>query len=170
MRNIAFFVVAGHETSINLICNGLLAFMRNPSQWELLRTAPSDLAVPATEECLRFDPPVPSIERIATEDVKLRGKKIKELDRVRWSIAAANRDPERFTDPDRFDITRNPNPHIAFGHGIHMCLGMSLARLEGQEVFAAMAARFGQLNLESKALEYAPAIHIRSLRALEVSW
>jgi len=170
MRNIAFFVVAGHETSINLICNGLLAFIRNPAQWELLRTAPSDLAVSATEECLRFDPPVPSIERIATEDVTLRDKEIKELDRVRWSIAAANRDPRRFAEPDDFDITRNPNPHIAFGHGIHMCLGMSLARLEGQEVFAAMAPRFPELRLETKELEYAPAIHIRSLRALEVSW
>src|SRR4029450_4804183 len=102
--------VAGHETSINLTANGLLAFVRHPDQWAILAQDPDRWASGATEECLRFDPPVKSIERIANSDVELGGKLIKELDRVRWFIASGNRDPKRFEDPDRFDITRSPNP------------------------------------------------------------
>ena len=170
LQNIAFLVVAGHETTINLICNGLLAFIRNPDQWARLRSDPEQLAAPATEECLRFDPPVKSIERIATEDVELRGKTIRALDRVRWFIASANRDPERFTDPDRFDIGRTPNPHVGFGHGIHLCLGATVARVEGQEVFRALAERIEQFTLETDPLRWAPAAHLRSLKGLEVSW
>jgi cytochrome P450 len=170
LQNLAFFVVAGHETTINLICNGLLAFIRNPDQWDLLRSDPQKYAASATEECLRYDPPAPSLERIAVEDIELRGKTIRKLDRVRWYSSAANRDPERFPDPEHFDITRSPNPHLSFGHGIHLCLGAHLARTEGQEVFPALAARFPRLTLETKRLEYSPAVHVRSLKALEVSW
>lgn len=170
LSNIAFLVVAGHETSINLTANGLLAFTRHPEQWAIVREDPDRWASGATEECLRFDPPVKSIERIATRDVELGGKLIKELDRVRWFIASANRDPKRFDDPDRFDITRHPNPHISFGNGIHLCLGAPLARIEAQETFKAMGHRFGTLHLETEHLEYAPAAHLRSLKALEISW
>jgi len=170
LQNLAFFVVAGHETTINLICNGLLAFLRNPDQWDLLRSAPEQLAIGATEECLRYDPPAPSLERIALEEIELRGRTIHQFDRVRWFNSAANRDPERFSDPDRFDITRSPNPHLSFGHGIHLCLGAHLARIEGREVFPALATRFERLQLETDQLRYAPAVHLRSLKALEVSW
>ena len=170
LQNIAFLVVAGHETTINLICNGLLAFIRHPDQWDRLRSDPERLAGPATEECLRYDPPVKSIERIAVQEVELRGKTIKELDRVRWFIASANRDPERFPHPDSFDIGRTPNPHIGFGHGIHLCLGATVARVEGQEVFRALAERFERFTLETDPLRWAPAAHLRSLKALEVSW
>jgi len=170
LQNIAFLVVAGHETTINLICNGLLAFIRHPDQWDRLRGDGERLAGPATEECLRFDPPVKSIERIAVSDVELRGKTIKALDRVRWFIASANRDPERFPHPDVFDIGRTPNPHVGFGHGIHLCLGATVARVEGQEVFRALAERFERLTLETDPLRWAPAAHLRSLKALEVSW
>jgi cytochrome P450 len=170
LQNIAFLVVAGHETTINLICNGLLAFIRHPDQWDRLRSDPERLAGPATEECLRYDPPVKSIERIAVQEVELRGKTIKELDRVRWFIASANRDPERFPHPDSFDIGRTPNPHVGFGHGIHLCLGATVARVEGQEVFRALAERFEPFTLETDPLRWAPAAHLRSLKALEVSW
>jgi cytochrome P450 len=170
LQNIAFLVVAGHETTINLICNGLLAFIRHPDQWDRLRGDPERLAGPATEECLRYDPPVKSIERIAISDVELRGKTIKALDRVRWFIASANRDPERFPHPDSFDIGRTPNPHVGFGHGIHLCLGATVARVEGQEVFRALAERFERFTLETDPLRWAPAAHLRSLKALEVSW
>jgi cytochrome P450 len=170
LQNLAFFVVAGHETTINLICNGLLAFIRHPDQWDLLRADPGKFAISATEECLRYDPPAPSLERIAALEIQLRGKTIRELDRVRWFNSAANRDPEKFPDPERFDITRSPNPHLSFGHGIHVCLGTHLARIEGQAVFPALASRFPRLNLETSPLRYAPAIHVRSLKALQVSW
>ena len=170
LQNIAFLVVAGHETTINLICNGLLAFIRHPDQWKRLRSDPERLAGPATEECLRYDPPVKSIERIAVQEVELRGKTIQELDRVRWFIASANRDPERFPHPDSFDIGRTPNPHVGFGHGIHLCLGATVARVEGQEVFRALAERFERFKLETDPLRWAPAAHLRSLKALEVSW
>jgi cytochrome P450 len=170
LQNLAFFVVAGHETTINLICNGLLAFIRHPDQWDLLCSDPTKYAVGATEECLRYDPPAPSLERIALQDIELRGKTIRTSDRVRWFNLAANRDPEKFPDPERFDITRSPNAHLSFGHGIHFCLGAHLARIEGQEVFPALASRFTRFKLETNPLEYVPAIHVRSLKALEVSW
>ena len=170
LQNVTLFVVAGHETTINLICNGLLAFIRHPDQWDRLRADPDGLAATATEECLRYDPPVKSIERIATTDVELRGKTIRAGDRVRWFISSANRDPARFPDPDTFDVGRTPNPHISFGHGIHLCLGAALSRIEGQEVFRALATRFPGFELETDPLEYAPMVDLRSLRSLAVSW
>lgn len=124
----------------------------------------------ATEECLRYDPPVKSTQRIATEDLELRGEQLRKNDRIRWTIASANRDPTIFPDPDRFDIGRHPNPHVAFGAGIHFCLGVTLARLEGQEVFRGLAERFPEFHLETEALEYQPSIQFRSLKSLPVSW
>ena len=170
LQNLGHLVVAGHETSANLIANGLLAFVRHPDQWARFRADPDALAASATEECLRYDPPVKSIERIANEQVELRGRTIGALERVRWFIASANRDPERFPEPDTFDITRSPNPHLSFGHGIHLCLGAAVARIEGQEALKALAARCTSLRLVSDDLEYVPAAHLRALRRLEVSW
>lgn len=169
MANAVLLLLAGHETTINLICNGTLAFIRHPDQWALLQRSP-ELAVRATEECLRYDPPVKSLQRLAAQDVELHGKTIRELDRVRWFIPSANRDPEKFAEPDRFDITRDPNPHIAFGSGIHHCLGATLARLEGQEAFTALTRRFNALHLETEALAYQPSIVFRSLQTLPVTW
>jgi cytochrome P450 len=168
--NTALLLFAGHETTMNLICNGTLALIRHPDQWELLRADPAGAARSATEECLRFDPPVKSTQRIAAQDVGRRGRTIRKGDRIRWIMAAANRDPRAFEEPDRFDIGRKPNPHVSFGAGIHYCLGASLARIEGQEVFRALAERFGSLRLETEELEYAPSIQFRSLTALPVSW
>src|SRR5206468_6206897 len=94
--NTSLLLLAGHETTINLICNGTLAFIRHPEQWTLLQRDPS-LAVRATEECLRYDPPVKSLQRLAVQDIELGGKAIRSLDRTRWFITAANRDPEKFS-------------------------------------------------------------------------
>ena len=168
--NTSLLLLAGHETTINLICNGTLAFLRHPGQWELFKTDPDGLAKTATEECLRYDSPVISIQRLATQDVEMRGKTLRAKDRIRWFISAANRDPEKFAEPDKFDITRWPNPHVAFGNGVHHCLGATLARVEGQEVFKALAERFPRLQLESEEFEYQPSITFRSLKALPVTW
>jgi cytochrome P450 len=166
--NTALLLFAGHETTMNLICNGTLALIRHPEQWAKLRADPAGMARLATEECLRFDPPVKSTQRIAVADVELRGKTIRRGDRLRWFMASANRDPEAFDRPDEFDITRQPNPHVSFGSGIHYCLGATLARVEGQEVFRALAERFPGLRLETTELEYQPSIQFRSLKGLPV--
>jgi cytochrome P450 len=168
--NTSLLLLAGHETTINLICNGTLAFMRHPDQWALLKKDPAGLAKTATEECLRYDSPVVSIQRIASQDIEMRGKVLNKKDRVRWFISSANRDPAKFADPDKFDITRWPNQHVAFGNGVHHCLGATLARVEGQEVFRALAERFPDLRMEPEDLEYQPSITFRSLKSLPVTW
>jgi cytochrome P450 len=170
--NASLLLLAGHETTINLICNGTLAFLRHPEQWKLLKEDPAGRMVRATEECLRYDPPVKSIQRIASQDVEMGGKVMHKDDRIRWFISSANRDPEVFTEPDKFDIQRYPNPHVAFGSGIHHCLGAYLARMEGQEAFKALVERFPSLRLESEVekLGYQPSITFRSLKTLPVSW
>jgi len=168
--NTSLLLLAGHETTINLLCNGTLAFMRHPEQWALFKQDPEGLAQRATEECLRYDPPVKSLQRLATQDVDMRGKVLRKDDRIRWFITSANRDPEAFAQPDSFDITRDPNPHVAFGSGVHHCLGATLARVEGQEAFKALAERFPSMHVETEALEYQPSITFRSLKSLPVAW
>ena len=168
--NCSLLLLAGHETTINLLCNGTLAFLRHPAQWALLKQDPAGWAKRATEECLRYDPPVKSIQRIASQDVEMRGKVVRKDDRMRWFISSANRDPEVFANPETLDITRDPNPHVAFGSGVHHCLGATLARLEGQEAFTALAQRFPSLHLETEELEYQPSINFRSLTSLPVAW
>src|SRR6202049_2002051 len=145
--NTSLLLLAGHETTINLLCNGTLALIQHPDQWAMLKADPAGAAKLATEECLRYDSPVKSIQRIATQDVEMRGKVLKKDDRVRWFISSANRDPNRFDQPGIFDITRWPNQHVAFGAGIHHCLGAQLARVEGQEGFKALAERFSGVRL-----------------------
>src|SRR6266571_958125 len=168
--NTSLLLLAGHETTINLLCNGTLAFINHPDQWALLKKDPAGAAKLATEECLRYDSPVKSIQRIASEDVEMRGKVLKKDDRVRWFISSANRDPAMFANADTFDINRWPNQHVAFGSGIHHCLGATLARVEGQEVFKALAERFSGFRLDNTALEYQPSITFRSLKSLPINW
>ncbi len=171
VANAVLLLLAGHETTINLICNGTLSFIRHPNQWSLFQQDPVKLMKPATEECLRYDSPVKTITRIASEDVEMRdGKVLKKDERIRWVMSSANRDPEKFPEPDTFDINRYPNLHVAFGSGIHHCLGATLARLEGQEAFRALAERFKSLHLETEELEYQPSITFRSLKSLPVIW
>jgi cytochrome P450 len=168
--NTSLLLLAGHETTINLLCNGTLAFLQHPEQWELYKQDPVGRAKWATEECLRYDAPVKSIQRLASQDIEMRDKVMEKNDRIRWFISSANRDPNVFTEPERFDITRQPNPHVAFGNGVHHCLGATLARVEGQEVFKALAERFPNLQLASEDLDYQPSITFRSLKSLPVTW
>jgi len=168
--NTSLLLLAGHETTINLICNGTLSFIQHPDQWALYKKDPAGRAKWATEECLRYDAPVKSIQRLASQDLEMRDKVMRKDDRIRWFISSANRDPNVFADPEKFDISRQPNPHVAFGNGVHHCLGATLARVEGQEVFKALAERFPGLQLESETLDYQPSITFRSLKSLPVTW
>jgi cytochrome P450 len=143
---VVLLFVAGHETTMNLIGNGTVAMLRQRDQWERLVADPS-LAPGAVEECLRFDGPVHLTGRTATVPSVVAGVEIEPGQGLVTLLAAANRDPERFPDPDRLDITRPDNQHLTFSHGIHYCLGAALARLEGQEVFKALAQRFPTLEL-----------------------
>jgi cytochrome P450 len=167
--NTSLLLVAGHETTINLICNGAMALLNNRDQWDLLKTDTQGLMVRTTEEALRYDPPVKSIQRIATEDVEIRGKTIKKDERLRWFVSSANRDPNKFADPDTMDITRWPNSHVAFGAGVHHCLGATIARVEGQEVFSALAERYPNLDLRNDRAEYQESLTFRSVKSLPVS-
>ncbi len=167
--NTSLLLLAGHETTINLLCNGTLALLNHPEQWDLLKQDPAGRMKATTEECLRYDSPVKSIQRIASEDVEMRGKLLRKNDRVRWFISSANRDPDAFPEPETFDISRHPNQHVAFGSGVHHCLGATLARVEGQEVFKALAERFPRLRVATDDLEYHPSITFRSLKSLPVT-
>ena len=171
VANAILLLLAGHETTINLICNGTRAFMTHPDQWELMKADPEGRMIRATEECLRYDPPVKSIQRISGEPLEFGGKQIEKDQRMRWFITGANRDPEVFDRPDDFDIERYPNPHVAFGSGIHHCLGATLARLEGQEAFKTLAQRFPNLNLgcDPDDLTYTSSIAFRTLEQLPVN-
>ncbi|MGE0825070.1 MAG: cytochrome P450 [Candidatus Binatia bacterium] len=158
----------GHETTTNLISSSTLALLRNPDQRRRLAENPS-LIASAVEEFLRYDGPSKSMVRLALEDFDLRGKTIKKGQRLLLVQSAANRDPERFPEPDRLDIARQPNPHVAFGYGIHFCLGAPLARLEAQITLSSLFRRFPHLRLTSEQLEWHPTIVSRALKALPVT-
>lgn len=138
---------AGHETTTNLLGNGAWDLATHPDQWALLRADPT-LVGPAVEEMLRHDPPVQIVPRWVREPLELGGKQLAPGDRLLLNFGAANRDPALTPDPDRFDIRRPPSKHLAFGHGIHHCLGAALARVEAHAVFAALARRFDALTLD----------------------
>jgi cytochrome P450 len=143
---VVLLFVAGHETTTNLIGNGTVALLRQRHEWERLCADPS-LAPGAVEEVLRFDGPVHLTARTATQPTEVGGVQVEPGQGLITLLAAANRDPERFPDPDRLDITRPDNHHLTYSHGIHYCLGAALARLEGQEVFKALTQRFPTLEL-----------------------
>jgi cytochrome P450 len=172
LANALLLLVAGHETTNDLIANGILAFSQHPDQFEMLRSDPDGHIVDAVEEILRYDSPLKSVQRIATQNIEMEdGQRVGKDDRVRWVISSANRDPLIFNDPDDLDISRNPNPHVAFGSGVHHCLGATLARLEGQEAFAALAQRFEGFQLEANPadLEYLPSVGQRTLLNLPIT-
>jgi cytochrome P450 len=169
---ILLLIVAGHETTVNLIASGILALLQHPDQLKRLRSDPA-LIKPAVEELLRFTAPVETgTERFATEEVELAGVKIAQGALVIASIASANRDESQFAGPDTLDITREPNRHLAFGQGIHFCLGASLARLEGQTAIKTLLARTSDLRLavEPTALRWRSGLVLRGLKALPVSF
>jgi cytochrome P450 len=140
-------LIAGFETTTNMISNGVLALLDNREQWEALKADPAGLAPSAVEETLRFEPSVQATARIALEPVELEGQQVREGQLVVAMIAAANRDPEVYDRPLKFDITReSPAPNLAFSAGIHYCLGHSLARLQGTIAFRQLAERLPDLH------------------------
>ena len=165
-------LVAGHETTVNLIGNGTLALLQHPDQLEKLRNDPS-LIKSAIEELLRYDGPLEtSPERFAREDIAIGGTVIPRGEMVRVVIAAADRDPERFPDPDALDIARTDNRHLAFGKGIHHCLGAPLARMEGQIAIDTLLRRMPGLRLQEppESMSWRPGIVMRGLRGLSVEF
>ncbi len=165
---VALLVVTGHETTVNLIGNGVLALLQHPAQWAQLQVQP-DLLASAVEEMLRYDGPVEtSTTRWAAEDVAVSGGCIRRGDVVRVVLASANRDAAYFANPDTFDITRRDNRHLAFGHGIHYCLGAALARLEGQLAVEALLTRFPDLRLAAPQLAWRSGVLFRGLSRLPV--
>lgn len=160
--------VAGHETTVNLIGNGLHALLRHPGQWRRLREDPRGLPA-AVEELLRYDGPVQRVGRIALTDVELAGVRIPEGSLVLGFLGAANRDPAHFPDPDRLDVTRDQPRHLAFGYGAHYCLGAPLARLEAVITLGALLRRFPGLALEGPGPSWRPSSTLRGLAALPVS-
>jgi pimeloyl-[acyl-carrier protein] synthase len=160
-------MVGGQETTTNLIGNGVLTLLRNPTELERLQNDPS-LIPSAVEEMLRYESPSQHTGRIAPADVELGGKKIRKGQAVMAVMAAANRDPERFPDPDRFDVGRTDNRHLAFGYAAHFCFGAALARVEGQEVFEAIVRRLHNLELQPGPLTWRNNLGLRGLTALPV--
>jgi len=160
-------LVAGHETTVNLIGGGTLALLRNRDQLERLRREPA-LARTAVEELLRYSPPVQWTGRVATVAMELGGRRIAPRQSVVGILAAANRDPEVFAEPDRLDIGRDPNPHLAFGRGIHFCLGAPLAKLEAQIALPMLLKRFPDLRLAGEP-EPRPTWNLRGLARLPVA-
>lgn len=161
-------LLAGHETTTNLIGSGLLTLLEHPDQFELLRRRP-ELAGTAVEEMMRFNSPVQRTGRRTVEEVVVGGVPIPAEQNVVTVLAAANRDAAIFPDPDRFDITRSPNPHIGFGKGIHYCLGAPLARLEAEIAFPLLLERLPGLKLAGDPV-WNPASLIRGLHSLPLTF
>ncbi|HEY9793280.1 MAG TPA: cytochrome P450 [Candidatus Obscuribacterales bacterium] len=168
LSNIVLLLIAGHETTTNLIGNGTLALLLHQDQKEKL-VSNFELLPTAISECLRYDSPVQLIRRIASEDVELGGQKIKEGQALLLANGACNRDPEVFPNPDVFDIVRSPNKHLAFGHGIHHCLGSSLAETEGQIAIRTLFTRMPKLKLATQKWEFKHPFALRGLKELPVS-
>jgi cytochrome P450 len=161
-------LIAGHETTANLIGNGMLALLRHPEQLARLRAEP-ELDRPAVEELMRFDGPIQMVQRITLEDVEIGGREIPTGCIVILLTAAANRDPAVFVDPTRLDLGRTPNPHLGFGGGAHFCLGAALARLEGRIAIGALARRFPGMRVLANKPEWRPSFTIRGLRQLPLA-
>ena len=141
VANCILLVVAGHETTTNLLGSGLYHLLRNPGQFEMLRNDPA-LVNSTVEELLRYDGPVPGLVRIATEEEELHGQRLLPGQMILIFLSSANRDERKFPRPDELAITRQPNRHLAFGHGIHFCLGGPLARVEAQIALTTLLDRF----------------------------
>ena len=170
MSMVNLLVIAGHETTVNLIGNGMLELLRHPDQLAALRSDPS-LIDGAIEEMIRYNGPVETpFPRFAYDRTTIRDVTIPAGDMVIPVLAAANRDPAVFPDPDRFDITRSPNKHVGFGLGIHYCLGAPLARLEARIAIPTLLERYSSIELavDADALEWNPGFFLRGVRSLPV--
>ncbi|HUY26810.1 MAG TPA: cytochrome P450 [Candidatus Binataceae bacterium] len=167
---VILLLLAGNETTTNLIGNGMLALGRNPEQMDSLRQHP-EMMPAAIEEILRYDGPVQSTTRTSNVEVNLGGTAIPAETGCFIILAAANRDPAQFPDPNRFDITRAPHDHVAFGEGIHFCIGAPLARLEGAIAIGETLRRFPKLRMKDPAapVEYKGSYFLRGLAALPMA-
>jgi cytochrome P450 len=169
VANLIVTMVGGQETTTNLIGNGVLTLIRNPEVAEDLRR--DLLLIPsAVEELLRYESPSQHTARLAPEDLQIGGRQIGKRQAVIAVMGAANRDPQRFPDPDRLDIRRKDNRHVAFGFGAHFCFGAPLARIEGQIAFATILQRLQNLKLKSSTITWRENLGLRGLTALPVSF
>ena len=169
LANCILLFSAGHETTVNLIGNGMLALLHYPDQRKKLEEHP-DLIESAVEEFLRYEGPVQITGRGVQQDTEIGGKLIHKGERLFTIVAAANRDPAQFPHADRLDITRRENRHLAFGYGIHFCLGAALARLEAQSAIGTMLRRMPHLTLQTDTPQWRPAFTLRGLQTLPVTF
>jgi len=169
IANCIVTMVGGQETTTNLIGNGILSLLRNPEQLQRLK---NDLTLipSAVEELLRYESPSQHTARICPEDTELGGKQIRKGQAVIAVMGAGNRDPERFPEPDRLDLERADNRHLAFGWASHFCFGAALARIEGQLVFQAIASRANNLTLEPGPIVWRENLGLRGLTSLPVTF
>ena len=167
LGTVALLLVAGNETTAHLISNGMLVLLRNPDQMARLTDDPS-LLPSAVDELLRYTGPVHTTRRVARTDVSLGGAEIRRGEVVIGLLAAANRDPDKYPDPDSLDVARNPTDHVAFGDGIHFCLGAALARLEGQVTIGTLLQRFPDLRLLNEP-EWGGTFAIRGVTSLRLA-
>jgi pimeloyl-[acyl-carrier protein] synthase len=158
-------LIAGHETTVNLIANGTLALLSHPAERDRLAADPG-LAASAVEELLRYDSPVQLTARHVLADLDIGGQRVREGETVLVVLGAANRDPAQFSDPDRLDLARSPNRHLAFGGGIHFCLGAPLARMEAQIALTALLRRFPDLSLADAPPTWRDTVTLRGLASL----
>ena len=158
---------AGHETTRNLIGNGMYTLLRHPEAMDELRENPQNIRM-AVEELLRYESPVQYAARIAKEEVEICGVRLRQGELVMFVNAAANRDPLQFKDPDHLDLKRVNNPHLAFGAGAHFCIGNQLARLEGQVAILKLTQQFPQMRLAQEQVEWVPNFGLRGLKTLPV--
>jgi cytochrome P450 len=161
------FLYAGHETTRNLIGNGLFTLLRHPAQLARLRADPA--GVPgAVEEMLRFEPPIIFLSRLVRADAILGGVQLRAGEMIQLSLASANRDPAEFPEPDRFDVGRAPGRHLSFGYGAHFCLGANVARMEARVAFETLLGRFGSIELAGPEPAWAAATALRTLERFPV--
>jgi len=169
IANAIITMVGGQETTTNLIGNGLLSLLKHPEQLAQLRDDPA-IIESAVEELLRFESPSQHTARLVPEDMILAGKSLRKRDAVMAVMAAANRDPKRFPDPDRLDLMRKDNRHVAFGWAAHFCFGAPLARIEGQIAFTTLLRRLPHVKLETTRIEWRENLALRGLKSLPVSF
>jgi hypothetical protein len=169
IANTIVTMVGGQETTTNLIGNGMLTLLRNPAALAQLRDDPA-IIESAVEELLRYESPSQHTARIAPEDTELGGKRIKKRDAVMAVMAAGNRDPLRFAEPDKLDLMRQDNRHLAFGWAAHFCFGAPLARMDGQIAFTTLLDRLKDIALPPQHLIWRENLGLRGLKALNVTF
>lgn len=169
LANLLLLIIAGHETTVNLIGNGTLALLRNPQAMEKLRQQP-ELIPSAVEEFLRLESPLQITDRFAREDFEFEGQVLRTGQRVSILIGGANHDPGQFEDPHTLNVERNPNKHLAFGQGIHFCLGAPLARFEAKLAFEQLLSRLKDISLATDEPEYKPLLGFRGLSSLPIKF